>query len=170
VPGSMVADLLKASTQSAIHLEMRDWYTLDDPDWRTWRAGQQPDVAVTRASWSGMVREVTARRVAIRRLRVVSEPVSDYVHYEYDITEAHNISAGEEVRWLPRRDASDLFLPPSDFWVIDDVVVFNHFDGDGNWIDEELREDAALATRLTEAFDAAWALGTPHVEYRLTTS
>lgn len=170
MPGSRVADLLKASTRSAIHLELRDWYTLDDDDWRTWRAGQQPDVAVTRASWSDMVREVTGRGVVIRRLRIVSEPVSDYVHYEYDITEAHNIAAGEEVRWLSRRDASELFLPPSDFWVFDDVVVFNHFDGDGEWIEEELREDAALAKRLTEAFDAAWAVATPHGDYRLPTS
>ncbi|WP_207229872.1 DUF6879 family protein [Krasilnikovia cinnamomea] len=170
MPGSRIADLLKASTRSAIHLELRDWYTLDDPDWRTWRAGQLPDVAVTRAGWSDMVREVTARGVAVRRLRVISEPVSDYVHYEYDITAAHNLAAGEDVRWLSRRVATDLFLPPADFWVIDDVVVFNHFNGDGDWIDEELRDDAVLAARLTEAFDVAWAQGTPHADYRLPTS
>ncbi|WP_372443590.1 DUF6879 family protein [Nucisporomicrobium flavum] len=170
MPGSTIADLLKASARSAIHLELRDWYTLDDPDWRTWRAGQQPDVPVTRAGWSGMVREITGRGVSVRRLRVVSEPISAYVQYEYDITQAHNVAAGEDVRWLPRRTASELFLPPTDFWVVDEVTTFNHFDGDGNWVEEDLRNDDALAKRLTEVFDTAWALGVPHADYRPVTS
>lgn len=170
MPGSTIADLLRASAHSAIHLELRDWYTLDDPDWRTWRAGQQPDVAVTRAGWSGMVREATGRGVSVRRLRVVSEPISSYVHYEFDITQAHNIAAGEDVRWLPRRAASNLLLPPSDFWVIDGATIFNHFDGDGNWVDEELKTDGSLAKLLIEAFDTAWTLGVPHADYRPFTS
>jgi hypothetical protein len=143
---------------------------LDDPDWRTWRAGQQPDVAVTRAGWSGMVREITGRGVSVRRLRIVSEPVSAYVRYEYDITQAHNIAAGEDVRWLPRRAASRLLLPASDFWVIDNATVFNHFDGDGNWVEEDLRNDDALAKCLTECFETAWALGVPHADYQPLTS
>lgn len=31
----------------------------------------------------------------------------------------HNVKAGEEVRWLPRRQASDLALPGNDFWLFD---------------------------------------------------
>jgi hypothetical protein len=32
-----------------------------------------------------------------------------------------NAAAGEDVRWLPRRRASDLALPGTDFWVLDGV-------------------------------------------------
>ncbi len=61
---------------------------------------------------------VAARRrgVIIRRTRIVSEPVSEYIRWEHEITSA-NAEAGEDVRWLPPRRASDLLLPGNDFWV-----------------------------------------------------
>jgi hypothetical protein len=92
------------------------------------------------------------------------------VTFEYDVTEAHNIASGESVRWLSRSQASDLLVPPTDFWVIDGVTVFNHFDGSGNWVGEEVRDDPGLARRLTEAFDAVWDRATPHDAYRPPTS
>ena len=166
MPGSRIAERLRAATRSAFHLELRDGYSLDDPDWHAWRSGQPLDVAASRSSWSDTVRDAVARGVVIRRLRVVSEPISEYIRYEYDITHAHNIAAGEDVRWLARRDVSDVFLPPSDFWAVDDLVLFNHFDGNGNWIEEEERPDADLTRRVVEAFALAWERGTPHGDYR----
>ena len=69
--------------------------------------------------------------MTIRRARIVSEPVSEYIRFEYDITFT-NVEAGEDVRWLPRRRASDLLLPGNDFWVFDDrLVLWNHFTGEG---------------------------------------
>lgn len=47
-----------------------------------------------------VVDETSGRGVVMRRLRVVSEPVRDYVRYEYDGTFT-NVAAGEDVRWLP---------------------------------------------------------------------
>jgi len=70
----------------------------------------------------------------IRRARVVSEPVTEYIRFEHAITADLNVAAGEQVRWLPRRRASDLALPGSDFWLFDDqLIIFNHFAGDGSW-------------------------------------
>ncbi|MFJ4805953.1 DUF6879 family protein [Streptomyces murinus] len=77
-----------------MHLEMRDSYMRDDP--------YKP---VDRTSWwrpwLDVVTEATARGVAMRRLRVVSEPLSDCIRYEYDGTFT-NVEAGEDVRWLPQ--------------------------------------------------------------------
>jgi biotin operon repressor len=52
----------------------------------------------------------------------VSEPVIDYIRFEHAITATVNIAAGEQVRWLPQRQCSDLCLPVNDFWVLDDKL------------------------------------------------
>ncbi|WP_329105466.1 hypothetical protein OG792_32705 [Micromonospora sp. NBC_01699] len=167
---SETARLLASATRSACHLELRDVYTPDDPDWLAWQAGDRFNPAERWHEWHGLIKETTARGVLIRRARIVSEPVTDYVVFEYDVTEAHNIAAGESVRWLSRSQASDLLVPPADFWVIDDTVVFNHFDGFGNWGGEEVRDDPDLARRLVEAFNAVWERAMPHDAYRPPTS
>jgi hypothetical protein len=163
---SVTAELLRSATRSAIHLELRDGYTPNDPDWRDWREGRRFDPAERWRDWFELMAATTARGVQVRRARIVSEPVTDYIRFEYDVTAAHNLAAGEQVRWLPRRCAADLLVPGSDFWAFDDaVVVFNHFDGLGDWVDEERRDDAVLAARLTAAFDTIWERATPHNQY-----
>jgi len=87
--------LLRAAERSAVHMELRDAYTPDDPDWLDWQAGRRFDPEDRWASWSGLVRATVARGVSVRRLRLVSEPVTDYVRFEYDVTAAHNLAAGE---------------------------------------------------------------------------
>ncbi|MGH3678977.1 MAG: DUF6879 family protein, partial [Natronosporangium sp.] len=78
-------------------------------------------------------------------------------------------AAGEEVRWLPRRRASDLALPGNDFWLFDErTVIFNHFAGDGGAIDdsEEVSTDPAIANLCRSAFESVWARATPHAKYQ----
>src|SRR2546429_7589355 len=104
-------------TASAVHLEMRDQYTPDDPVFLRWRAGN-PDPDPVYPDWYDLVRAQTARGISFRRARVVSEPLSEFVRFEYDITAGMNIAAGERVRWLPRRQGSDPWLPGNDFWLL----------------------------------------------------
>lgn len=90
-----------------MHLEMRDSYMRDDPEFIRWQEGYRYDPADRDSwwrSWLDVVAETTGRGVVMRRLRVVSEPLSDYVRYEYDGTFS-NVAAGEDVRWLPRSRA-----------------------------------------------------------------
>jgi hypothetical protein len=97
----------------------------------------------------------------------VSEPVSDYVRYEYDITDGLNLAAGEQVRWLARRHASDLALPGNDFWLFDNQLVqFNHFSGDGDWIDVEQTTAPATIEFCSSAFETVWQRATPHQRYQ----
>jgi hypothetical protein len=148
-------------------MELRDSYTPDDADWRDWHAGRRFDPAERWASWHGLVRATVDRGVSIRRVRIVSEPVTDYIKFEYDVTVAHNLTAGEEVRWLPRHTGLGLLVPVSDFWVFDgQVVLWNHFAGDGSWVGEERSDDPAAAKLCASSFEAAWERGIPHREYR----
>ncbi|MFH9111216.1 DUF6879 family protein [Streptomyces albus] len=165
-------ELMAQCQRSAVHLEMRDHY--DDPDEaprvQAWKSGYRPDPADRESwwrPWLDLVAETVARGVEIRRARIVSEPVSEYTRYLYDGTFT-NAAAGEKIRWLPRRKASDLALPGNDFWVFDGRVVrFGYFSGDGVYLGDDVTDDPAVAKLCSEAFESVWERAIPHEEYRI---
>ena len=161
-------DLLRSCSRSAVHLEMRDGYMRDEPIFQAWLSGRRPDPADRESwwdSWWQLTADTAARGVDILRGRIVSEPISDYVRFEHDWTFA-NLAAGEQVRWLARRYASDLALPGNDFWLFDGrTVMLNHFTGDGDWAGSEVSVDSALARLCESAFRAVWQRAIPHDEY-----
>ncbi|HEV3058975.1 MAG TPA: hypothetical protein VGY48_12055 [Vicinamibacterales bacterium] len=166
-----VREALAKAQRSAVHLEMRDSYMLDDPEFIAWQRGRRLDPADRSTwwrPWLDVVADATARGVVMRRARIVSEPISDYIRYEYDITFT-NIAAGEQVRWLPRRETKDLALPGVDFWAFDNsVVIYNHFDGNGQWTEfgMELTAEPALVKLCASAFESVWERAVPHGAYR----
>ncbi|MCX4746221.1 hypothetical protein OG455_11910 [Kitasatospora sp. NBC_01287] len=163
-----IEDLMAACTASAVHLEMRDGYMRDDPRFIAWQEHTLDLSAMTEAErpWLAVVASTTQRGVAVCRARIVSEPISDYVRFEHDLTSA-NEASGELVRWLPRRQATSIALPGNDFWLFDGtVLLLNHFDGDGNFIDHELVRDPEVIKLCATAFEAVWGRAIPHEEYR----
>jgi Family of unknown function (DUF6879) len=159
-------ELIAATTRSAVHLETRDAYTPSDPEFLDWKAGRPRPVPAS-PGWYDLVREHVARGVRFRRARVVSEPVSDFIRFEYESTAGLNIAAGEEVRWLPRRQASDLCLPGNDFWLFDDRLIrFHYFSGNGEIVEDELCSDPAVIAACAAAFEAVWERAVPHADYR----
>lgn len=108
-------ELFQAAQYSAVHLEMRDQYAVGDEadDFNTWLATGRRDVDPASeywAPWTDMISSAVERGVVVRRARIVSEPVTDYIRYEH-AGAVVNVAAGEQVRWLPRRQAVDLMLP-----------------------------------------------------------
>ncbi|GGZ80196.1 DUF6879 family protein [Streptomyces echinoruber] len=166
------AELMASCTSQAVHLEMRDSYSVDEEaaDFQAWlRTGwRDTDPASPYwAPWVGLVSDAVARGVVVRRARVVSEPVSAYIRYEHAGTVV-NLGAGEQVRWLPRRRASNIALPGNDFWLFDNRLIrWNHFSGDGAWTGQELSDDPAAAKLCAEAFEAVWARAVPHDQYEI---
>jgi hypothetical protein len=113
------------------------------------------------------VRAHVARGVRFRRARVVSEPLAPYIRFEYFIADATNVDAGEDVRWLPRRIASDLCIPANDFWLFDDRLIrFHHFSGEGEIVEDELCADPAVIRMCAAAFESIWERAIPHALYR----
>lgn len=163
-----LAELIDTVTVSAVHLEMRDTYTPDDPEFAAWRAGRPiGELVAASQSWARLVRDATARGVEFRRARIVSEPITDYIRFEYELTNDLNIASGERVRWLPRRHASALCLPGNDFWLLDGRLVrFGHFAGDGALLGHELTDDPAAVKLCASAFEAVWERAIDHQDYR----
>ncbi|WP_405681840.1 DUF6879 family protein [Streptomyces sp. NBC_00057] len=118
-PAPSFEDLLDSAQQHALHLELRDVYAVGEEREvfdAFLRDGSVPaDDSEFWGGWLPLVERTVARGVKVRRARVISEPVTDYIRFEHAITDA-NLRAGEEIRWLPRRRASTLALPGDDFW------------------------------------------------------
>jgi Family of unknown function (DUF6879) len=164
-----VRDLLHTCTDSAWHLEMRDGYMRDDPKFLAWQQGMRHDPAQRHTwwrPWLDVIADATRRGVQVRRARIVSEPISTYIRFEFDITFT-NIAAGEQVSWLPRRQATDVGLPGNDFWLFDqETVLVNHFGGDGQATGFELITDQAVVRLCHTAFEAVWQRAIPHDQYQ----
>ncbi|MER7572512.1 DUF6879 family protein [Streptomyces sp. NPDC126514] len=166
------AELLAGCSRSAVHLELRDVYGVDeeDEDFAAWRKGWKRDLDDRSSWWNGFhdaVAAAVSRGVTMRRARVVSEPVSEYIRYEHSCT-PQNLAAGEDVRWLPRRLASDLLLPGNDLWIFDDRLIrFSLFAGDGRLVEDIMESSADVVKRHAEAFEAVWSRAIPHASYEI---
>jgi hypothetical protein len=164
------AELLVRCRHSAIHLETRDVYGVseEDEDFAAWREGWEYDLEDRSSWWNGFhqsVADAVSRGVTVRRARIVSEPVTEYIRYEHSCT-PQNLAAGEDVRWLPRRLASDLLIPGNDFWLFDnDLIRFGLFSGDGAFIKHALCDDPDVIKNVSEAFESVWNRAIPHSRY-----
>jgi hypothetical protein len=162
---------LSTFTHEAVHVEMRDVYATDIERDRfaTWLRGEPLDPE-EETQWWRPWRELMKRNndagKMLRRLRIVSEPVTDYIRFEW-LDAAQLVAAGEDVRWLPRRNASTLLLPGNDFWMFDrEIVAFTHFSGNGHVLDHEVTTDPAIVAACASAFEQAWERAIPHNEYK----
>lgn len=165
-----IQELLRSCDHSAIHLEMRDGYDRDDPMFLAWQQGHGDNPDADRSTWwrpwLDVIAEVTSRGVRVQRARIISEPVSEYILFEYEGTFT-NVAAGEEIRWLPRREATDIALPGNDFWVFDgERTRIGHFDGEGKSTEHEMTNNPSVLKLCLSAFETVWGRATPHERYR----
>jgi hypothetical protein len=162
------AELLATAKRSVVHLELRDSYE-EVPAFVTWRDDGAGDASSY--VWNGypeQIAQAVARGVRIRRARIVNEPVSDYIRWEHMLTEV-NVNAGEQVSWLPRRQAFDLLVPAADFFMFDQTLVrFGFQRGDGsNTREYEFTSDPRVAAQCVAAFEMVWERAIPHEEYKI---
>ncbi len=160
------AELLEATRASVIRFEMRDSYDESEQGYTEWQATGDTS-AYDWGDHLAVIRAAAARGVRVRRVRVVSEPLSEYMRWEHACT-GTNVEAGEDIRWLPRTSAADLMLPGADCWLFDHRVVrWNFQRGDGtNPREYTFSSDPRVIRDITAAFEIAWDRATPHEEYK----
>jgi hypothetical protein len=157
-------DLLAATVRSVVHLEARDTYDATDPGYLKWR--EDGDSSYDWDSWIALVGAAVDRGIRFRRLRIVSEPVSDYIRWEHAISYG-NVTAGEELRWLPRHRAFDLPHPVADFFMWDQrLIAYNFTDGAGTDTGRmEYVADPRQILPVVGMFEMLWERGVPHADY-----
>jgi hypothetical protein len=157
--------------REALHLEMQDVYAVKDEAERFARflekgCRDHDAEAEERRPWMTLIQDATAAGKVFRRARIISEPVTDYIRYEWEGT-GPNVEAGEEIKWLPRRLASAIALPGNDFWLFDSsTVVFTVFTGEGDVFERQLTTDPAVVQLCHSAFEAVWSTAISHSDYR----
>jgi len=151
---------------AAFRLESRERYVDEEErePLRRFLAGEPPDDAWF-MDWYQAVARLAAEGRRMERVRVVSEPHSDYTRFGIDLACRLNVPAGEDIRYLPRHRADELGLPAEDFWLLDSSRVLTlHFDGDV-LLGAELITAPALVVRHARWRDAAWNNAVPVREY-----
>ena len=164
--GGAFMELFDRFKRTAFHLELQDSYHTPEESgpFDLFLQGQRDDFA-WHEPWLLLVREVTKSGRRIERARVVSEPHVDYTRWGLTVAPL-NIEAGEDIRWLPRRLASDLSLTTDDFWLFDDDrVVFTIFEPSGRFGGGAQTVDPAIVGHCRKARDQVWARAISHRAY-----
>ncbi|MBB4984773.1 DUF6879 family protein [Streptomyces nymphaeiformis] len=161
--------LFESFKRDAFHLELRDDYSVPDEDgpYASWLRGEQVDNSYMEP-WLAMVRRVTSKGRTVRRVRVVTEPHSPYIQWEYATTPI-NVGAGEQIRWISRATLPRHTLPVggNDWWLFDDkILAVGHFDKNGRVLGSELIDDSSTVAQCVSIRDSLWSAATPHSEYK----
>lgn len=155
---------------TAWKLEVRDRYDVAEEVetiqrfLRTGELGREEDHVHT-SSWHRNVKATVREGKTWRRVRVVSEPLSDYITWEHAVT-CFNIEAGEDIRWLPRSHPAVSELPELDFWLFDDRwVCLLHFDEKDVPHKIERLDTPDEVARYRHWRDIAWRNAITHSEF-----
>lgn len=160
-------EAIRRFDKESVHLEMRDSYgtEVELPHMAAWAAGEPDDLSFMQP-WCDDVRRFVAEGKSLRRAHVVSEPLSDYQRWAYTVVGASE-DAGEQHRWVPRRQVSCIAFPGNDFWMLDHrLVIFHHYAGNGLNIDFTTSTDPRDIELCSSAFEAVWNIGIPHRQYQ----
>ncbi|MGR6922531.1 DUF6879 family protein [[Actinomadura] parvosata] len=159
-------ELWETFQHTAFKLEVRDRYDVpsEHESLRRFLAGE-PDPERENRPWLAKMKAATSAGKRIERVRVVTEPHSDYVRFLLAGTPL-NLAAGEDIRYLPRPRAGELGLPDHDFALFDSAtLVLLNFDADDRPLQHELVTDPAIVLRHCQWRDAAWHHAVPFERY-----
>ena len=158
--------LFDTFTRSAWRLEIQGVY--DEPEerepLRRFLAGEPDDLAWM-TDWFVWIRQVTQAGKQFGRVRVLTDPITDYQRFELGRLTPPAVDAGEDIRLLATAHARRLDLPEQDFWLFDDArVAVMHF-GQGGVNGADLLDDPALVQPVRDARDRAWDAAVPYSEW-----
>jgi hypothetical protein len=162
-----LTDLINSFQWEALHLEMRDSYgtAAEIPHLAKWEAGE-PDDTEWLQPWFDRVNAATRVGKVFRRVRIISEPVSNY--QKWILKDSHRfVEAGEDIRWVPRDRVSTVALLGNDFWLFDDqTVVFLIFAANGLVMHRQKTSERTAITLCRDSFESVWKLSIPNSEYQ----
>ena len=150
------ARLFDTYERTAFRLETRLRYNADDEREavRCFLNGEPIDLDWLRP-WLHQVNAAARRGRRMQRVRLITNPPSDYLRFALWTT-PHLIKAGDEIRYLPEERAQDLNLPRHDFWIFDSRrVVRLHFDTEDRFAAADLITEAGEVAPYLQARTAA---------------
>jgi len=160
------ASLFTSFQRSAFRLEIRDRYNVPEETepFRLFLQGRVPDPSWTR-EWTQVVSANTSAGKVMRRVRLVREPLSDYLRFELSCGYPNNVTAGEQIAVLVVQSDPPQ-LPAHDFWLFDDsaVGVMSYDDG-GHFLGVQVVTEPQAVARYCRSRDLALELAMPYSQY-----
>src|SRR5580698_3089264 len=103
---------------SAFRLELRQVYTMPDEeeDLLAFQEGLLPPPGY-HYGWLDTVAEAKRQGKTMRRVRIVTRPLSFYTQWEFAWGFAWNVKAGEDIRILDVTEQAASEMPDHDFWL-----------------------------------------------------
>ncbi|MFE2996044.1 DUF6879 family protein [Nocardia sp. NPDC059246] len=157
--------LFRDCKHDAFHLEVRDAYAVpqESERFRRFLAGEPALPDEHKDRWNNLIRETTGRGVVVSRIRVVTEPITDYHRWLLSVTHT-NTTAGEDIRYVPRQLAGT--VPTDDWWLIDNErVVYNLVNENGKPAGLAVTTDPGIVAYSRGVKNRLWELSTPFAEY-----
>jgi hypothetical protein len=166
IPGEEWAQLFTGFTGSAFRLETFQHYSAPDEveALARFRAGEDPHIDL--AWWTDLARKHTQAGRTMSRVRVITEPPSEYTRFEL-IAYPVMAAAGDDIKVISVRPGDwPANVPRYDYWLFDDrdVWVLN-YDSGGVLRSAELRDDPQAVQDHRRWRDAALAQAIPVNEY-----
>ncbi|MGB3440432.1 MAG: DUF6879 family protein [Actinophytocola sp.] len=99
-------------------------------------------------AWLTRVRHFRKTGRTVRRVHLISWPLTDYLRYEFSVYR-YTVAAGEDVRIMDTTNHPDVRLPDHDYWLFDnEAVVRMDYSTDGTQLGRELLENIDPATYI----------------------
>jgi hypothetical protein len=147
---------------SAFRLEMLNVYSVaeEEKPFAAFERGEQEADRQFNKDWHEILERASEQGKHFSRVRIASEPISNYLRFEVKWGYETNVLKGEHIRFLIAPDITSLSrLVPilKDFWLFDDSDCFlMDYDNHGRFLgvaklpDDLLAKYAAFARELTE--------------------
>lgn len=166
ITGEDLEQLFATFKATAWRWEARTTYNepYEEAPLQLWRDGK-PDDFEWIADWLGDIRAATRDGRQFQRVRVYSEPPTEYLRWQARITPL-NIEAGEDIRVLTEVQARELALPGDDFWLFDDTRVARMYFGESGFTGAELITEPGTVAQHRAWRDLAWEHAVPYEQYR----
>jgi len=102
------------------------------------RGGVLPKPGPGTTAWLAKVARWTTAGKQIRRVHIVTRPLSDYLRWELVVYRQQTSQAGEDIRIADATNVPWLAEVGPDFWLFDDAVpVECRYDTEGRWLGGE---------------------------------
>jgi hypothetical protein len=164
--------MLERFQRTAWHLERQPFYNVELESFDAWRAGDRTSPAERWApfsEWRDLIEGHVAAGRIVERVRIETEPPSEYQLFERWAAEAINIPAGEVVHTIPVSRAQDVGLATTgaDWWLLDgEVLLVLPFDPEGNLGVVTMTTDPGEVAEATRE----WRLAVQHSDHQAVTT
>jgi hypothetical protein len=151
---------------SAWRLETRESYGVpyENEPLSQYLAGRRVDTTYMQG-WSAYVRDLRRTGKIMRRVRVLTVPLSDYQRFGL-AQAAINDEAGEEITYLDRATDHARTVPRYDYWVFDEQAVgVLEFDDRDDLAGAHVIRDRAFVQQHMVWLAGAWSVAVPYREF-----